>query len=117
MPNWFEARRQARRDIHAAFSLSASYTDPSLTDPVEGLSVRWHDRFAAPVGDIGGGDYARTFENIDRIVFDTDELTEKGLAPKRGGQVTLTDYGYTLTLDVREPSDGPVKTVWTVTRL
>jgi hypothetical protein len=83
---------------------------------VSGLNVRWQDRFTSAVGDIGGGDYARVFENIDKIIFDADELADKALTPQRGGKVTLTDYGYTLTLDVREPADGPVKVVWTVTR-
>lgn len=81
------------------------------------LLVRWHDRFTTAVGDIGGGEYARVFENIDKIIFDIDELTEKTLTPQRGGKVTLTDYGFTFTLDVREPNDGPLKVTWTVTKL
>lgn len=116
-PDWFEQRRQARRDIHTAFSVSASYQDPDiLIAPVPGLHVRWHDRFTTALGDIGGGDYARVFENIDKIVFDIDELAEKSLNPKRGGTLTLTDYGYSFVLDAREPVDGPLKVVWTVTR-
>lgn len=116
MSDWFDIRRQARRDVHAAFAVLASYNDSTLTAPATGLHVRWHDRFTNAVGDIGGGDYARVFENIDKIVFDADELAALGLTPRRGGEVTLTDYGHVLTLDVREPTDGPVKVIWTVTR-
>jgi hypothetical protein len=85
-----------------------------LVDPVIGLRVRWHDKFGAPIGDIGGGEYARAFENIDKIIFDADELSDRGLTLRRGGVVTLP--GYTFTLDVREPTDGPLKVIWTVTR-
>lgn len=84
--------------------------------PVEGLHVRWQSRFTAAIGDIPGGDYARLFENIDKLVFDADELAEKTVALRRGGVVTFVDYDYQFTLDVREPVDGPVAVVWTVTR-
>lgn len=113
MSDWYDIRRQARRDVHAAFSVSAEYNDSSLAEPVE-LQVRWHNRFGVPTGDIAGGDYAQVIETIDRIVFDIDELTEKSVTPRRGGQVTLTDYDKTFTLDVREPNSGPGVIVWTV---
>jgi len=51
---------------------------------------------------------------LDRLVFDHAELVEKGLVLRRGGQVALTDYGYSFTLDVREPNSGPVREIWTV---
>lgn len=87
-----------------------------MIPPVPDIHVRWHDRFVNAIGDIGGGEYARVFENIDKIIFDADELAAKGFTPKRGGQVALTDYGYIFTLDVREPIDGPLKVIWTVAR-
>lgn len=115
MSDFFEIKRQARRDIHAAFAVSASYSDATLAVPVTGLRVRWQDKLTNAEGDLSGG-YARVFENVDRIIFSTDELADKGLTPQRGGVVTLDDYGIELTLDVREPIDGPVKQIWTVTR-
>lgn len=105
---------QARRDIHAAFAIAATYED-QFTSPTD-VSLRWHDRFVQASGDIAGGNYAQVFENIDRLIFDIAELTEKDLTLRRGGKVTLVSYGYTFTLDVREPVDGPVKVTWTVTR-
>lgn len=115
MSDWVALRRQARQDIHAAFAVSAEYTDDDVTVAVP-LHVRWHDKFTTAIGDIGGGEYARVFENIDKILFDPTELTTQGLTPKRGGIVALTDYDYSFKLDVREPFDGPDKVTWTVMR-
>jgi hypothetical protein len=109
-----DIKLRARREIHAAFSVAAEYED-STTEPTP-LAVRWHDKFTVPTGDIGGGEYSRQFENIDQIIFDAEELAEKGVTPRRGGTVTLLDTSHVLTLDAREPSDGPIKIVWTVTR-
>ena len=78
-----------------------------MGEPVE-LAVNWHSRFGLPVGDLAGSDYSGVLETIDRLVFDRAELTEKGLALRRGGKVELSDYGYSFTLDVREPNSGPV---------
>lgn len=115
MSDWVDIRRQARQTIHAAFAVSAEYTDDVVVVPVP-LLVRWHDKFTTAIGDIGGGEYARVFENIDKIIFDPVELTAKALTPKRGGIVALTKYSYSFKLDVREPFDGPDKVQWTVLR-
>ena len=113
MTDWFSALTQARRDIHAAFALRAQYSDSTLEAPVD-ISVNWHSRFGLPVGDIGGGDYSGVLETVDRLVFDSAELSEKGLVLRRTGQVTLLDYNYTFTLDVREPNTRPVRETWSV---
>ena len=113
MSDWFTTRVQARRDIHAAFSVRGQYTDSTVVEPVP-LSVRWHSKFGLPVGDISGGDYAGVLETIDRLVFLRSELVEKGLTLRRTGRVLLVDYEYTFGLDVREPNSGPVIEVWTV---
>lgn len=104
---------QAQRDIHAAFSVDATYSDATVVEPVP-LGVRWHSRFGLPVGDIAGGDYAGVLETIDRLYFSMAELAEKGLRLRRTGQVFLTEYNFTFVLDVREPNTGPVTEVWTV---
>ena len=113
MSDWFALRTRARRDIFRAFTVRATYSDPSVGEPVE-LAVNWHSRFGLPVGDLAGSDYSGVLETIDRLVFDRAELTEKGLSLRRGGRVALTDYGYGFTLDVREPNSGPVREIWTV---
>jgi hypothetical protein len=113
MSDWVAIRRRARQDIHAAFAVSAQYTDDVVIIPVP-LAVRWHDKFTTAIGDIGGGEYARVFENIDKILFDPVELVARGLTPKRGGVVELIDYAWSFKLDVREPFDGPDKVQWTV---
>lgn len=112
MTDWFTLRTQARREIFAAFAVAATYSD-TVVGPIA-LSVNWHSRFGLPVGDISGGDYAGVLETIDRLVFDRTELNRLGLTLRRGGQVALTDYNYTFTLDVREPNSGPIREVWTV---
>jgi hypothetical protein len=104
---------KAQREIHAAFSISASYTDSTVTEPVA-LDVRWHSRFGLPVGDIGGGDYAGVLETIDRLIFNRAQLTAAGIRLRRTGQVYLSQYDYTFSLDVREPNTGPVVEIWTV---
>lgn len=113
MSDWFALRTQARRDIFRAFTVRATYSDGGAGEPVE-LAVNWHSRFGLPVGDLAGSDYSGVLETIDRLVFDRAELVEKGLALRRGGRVALTDYGYSFTLDVREPNSGPVREIWTV---
>jgi len=111
--DWFALRAQARRDIFRAFTVKATYNDSTLEGPVE-LAVNWHSRFGLPTGDLAGSDYGGVLETIDRLVFDRAELDEKGLVLRRGGQVALTDYNYSFTLDVREPNSGPVREIWAV---
>jgi hypothetical protein len=110
---WFDIRTKARRDVHAAFSVPGLYEDPSTAEPVE-LAVRWHNQFGIPTGDVAGGNYAQILETVDRIVFDGPELVEKGLTLRRGGKITLVEYGLTFELDVREPNTSPGTVVWTV---
>jgi hypothetical protein len=113
LSDWFTLRTQARRDIHAAFSVRAEYTDPTVVEPVP-LAVNWHSRFGLPVGDLAGGDYAGVLETIDRLVFDRQQIIDNGVTLRRGGRVSLIDYGYIFTLDVREPNSGPIREIWTV---
>lgn len=113
MTDWTDLRRQARRTVHAAFSVPA-HLNRSPT-PIA-LSVRWHDKFVKAIGDIGDG-YAQVLENIDKVMFDEDELTTKGITLARGDVITLDEYDdFTLTLDTKEPSDGPLKVTWNIQR-
>lgn len=50
-------------------------------------------------------------------MFDEDELTTKGITLARGDVITLDEYDdFTLTLDTKEPSDGPLKVTWNIQR-
>lgn len=103
-----------RRQVHAAFAVSATYSDQDVNPPVA-VSLRWQNKAVQAVGGIG--DYAAVLDNIDKVIFDTDELIEKGITPVRKGEIVFTEYnGYALVLDQREPADGPIKQVWTVSR-
>ncbi len=79
------------------------------------LSVRFHTRRLAPFGDIGDG-FAQVIENSDRLVFDTEELTTKGIVPTRGATVVFPEFGITATLDTRDPTTGPIEEIWTFSR-
>lgn len=78
------------------------------------MTVRWNNK-ESRVGQIGGGDYAEVLQTIDKLRFDSAELTAAGITLRRGGEISLTEFGgYTMILDVQEPLDGPVKITWTV---
>lgn len=110
-----EIRAQARRTIHAKFQVPATYEDDVV--PATAVAVRWHNRFVKAVGDTAGGDFAEIIENIDRIIFNSEELAAKSIAPKRDGIVRLQPMpDLVLLLDVREPVDGPINVIWTVIR-
>lgn len=113
MSDWLAARTQARRDIHAGFAVAAKVVQGLVETDV---TVRWHSKVER-VGNIGGGDYSEILSTIDRLLFNSEELTAAGITLKHGDLVKLTDFGnYELELDVREPPDGPIKVTWTVVR-
>ena len=57
-------------------------------------------------------------EGIDRMVFDLDELTEKGIALDRGDTITMGPeyHNAVLVLEEMEPMTGPVEQKWWVAR-
>jgi hypothetical protein len=117
--DWLAERTKARRTIHAALSYAAVLVRPvPLSDPVEytetPITVRWHAK-TERVGNISGGDYAEILSTIHRLLFNSEEMAEKGITLKHGDLIKLTGFGnYELELDALEPPDGPVKIVWTV---
>jgi len=115
--DWWQLKTRLRRDVHAAFRVPALYQDASMSQAVS-VSVRWHDRQARPIGNLsGGGDYAEVFENIERIIFSDEELAAIAVVPMRNGTIIFPQFGnFRLTLDAREPVDGPIKQIWTVQR-
>jgi hypothetical protein len=116
MSAWFEARAKMRRGVHAAFAVEATYEDADVVVPVP-ITVRWGAEKQVRAGNLDSGDYAEIIESIDRLHFDSEELATKGVAIRRGGIVTLTEFtNAKFELDVREQADGPIRITWTVTR-
>jgi hypothetical protein len=115
MASWLQQRAEARRVIHAAFGVAATYEDDTLAAPVV-ISVRWHSKREL-VGNINGGDYAEILSTIQNLLFNSEEMATKGITLKQGGLVKLTEFNdYQFMLDVQEPPDGPIKIVWSVVR-
>ena len=112
-----DLKRQMRRDVQDTFGLAASYSDATLLEPVE-VTVRWHSRYET-FCNLSEQGYAEIVDNVDRIVFDIDELVTLGLTPRVGGQVTITEDGWSnavLSLRIADPRVGPVENVWQVGR-
>lgn len=116
LPDFWTIKTRARRDIHAAFAITALYQDASMA-AAKTVHVRWHDRLARPLGNLPGGDYAEVFENIDRVLFSDEELADIGVVPMRNGSLIFPQFdGFRVVLDAREPKDGPIKQSWTIQR-
>lgn len=107
-------KQLCRQQLHDTLAVAASYSHPSLISPVD-VGVRWSDGIKQ-FGDLQAGDgYAEITEGIQRLVFDRGELAAKGLVLARGGIVQIPQYQITITLELRQPYDGPVNEVWQVT--
>jgi len=119
MPFDFAAlKARTRRVVHDTLAVAALYDHVGLVVPVE-LRVRWHNKIAR-FGDIENVGYAEIIEGINRVIFDRDELNEKGVVLERGGRVTLTPpqyHGAVLVLDTMEPDTGPIDQTWLVGRI
>lgn len=116
MANLAEIKARARKAVHTAFSVSADHRAYGSDTPTA-IMVRWHSRPtcrcpAAPAC------YASTIEGIDRLVFDLDELAEKGIDLERGDTVTMGPLyqNVVLVLEEMEPATGPVEQKWWVAR-
>ena len=106
-----------RRDLHDTFAITASYQDSTLLEPVD-VNIRWHSRYET-FGNLSEQGYAEIVDNVDRIVFDIDELVTLELTPRVGGLVTITEDGWgdaVLVLRLSDPRIGPVENVWQVGR-
>lgn len=112
MTDWYDIRQRARRDIHTAFAVEARYTDFTKSVSTT-LHVRWQQRFGSPVGSITR-DLSGVYETIDRIIFDTVELADKKITPRRGGELYFPKYDQTVRLGTQEPASGPIEQAWAV---
>ncbi len=109
-----QLKQELRRAVHDGFAVSATYQDASMLTPAS-LRARWHTKGGRPFGDLGDG-YAEIIENVDRVVFDTEELVTKGITPCKGAVVSFPDYGICVKLSTRDDKTGPIVEAWTVTR-
>lgn len=75
------------------------------------------------VGQMEDG-YAEMIDNIERLVFDRDEISAAGIVLQRNDKITITEPLYqlpdgsypTFYLDVEDETTGPVTQAWMVTR-
>lgn len=105
------AKTRTRREVMKTLGVDALYTDSTHVVPVP-LRARWHtkiDRF----GDNGNAGYAEVIEGIERLILDREQA--RLIDVRRTGVVTFpTLGGASVTLEAREPSDGPVEEIWAV---
>lgn len=129
-----KARVQVRKTVHDTFSVQAFYRNSDADIPVE-LTVRYHTKLALQGGPNDTEGYAQYYENIDRVIFSTTELSEKTIEVKRGGTLWIPGYGdgvlygadsqlsgptegsIAFELDVAEPLNDPAYVIWNVTKL
>ena len=116
MATMAEIKARARKAVHAAFSVSAEHRAYGSVTPTV-VQVRWHNKLVLQGNGTSEG-YASTIEGIDRLVFNLDELAEKGIALERGDTVTMGPLyqNVVLVLEEMEPATGPVEQKWWVAR-
>lgn len=125
-----QIKAKSRHALHKRMAVSAFYEDHALPEPVE-LTARWHTKLSL-AGKAEDGFDATIVEGINRLVFQSVELTsagraERDLAPlpdgvdsfelQKGGKVTLPDIGLSFELDHEEEPDGPLNIYWGVVQL
>lgn len=121
--SWAQMKALARRAVHTAFCVSASYQPPDPDAEPVALKVRWHTKQHL-VGQLDSGGYAEMVEGITKIVFDKDELLQKEVTLERLGVVTLLPLEYldrngqapVFILELEDEDTGPVGDTWQVTR-
>lgn len=106
------AMRKVTQKVLGALAYYEDLVNPGLV----ALQVRWHSRVAV-TGDLADVGYANIIDGVNRIIFDRDELAEKGVELARGGKITFSSehlVGTVLILGEREPHKGPVEEIWQV---
>lgn len=116
-----EIKADARRAIHEEFGVPVIYTDldgtvyPSAEQSAEGLLLT--ARFSTKARVLSPDSDALTImENVERLIFNDENLAELDLVLDSAGQVQLVDYNIPLILDMELDRDGPINSYWTVTR-
>jgi hypothetical protein len=116
-----EIKREARLAMHAEMAEPCTYEDRGtpITPTVEqsavglSLSVRYKTKLKAASAEADG---VSILENIESIIFSSEQLTALGLEPVHGAIITLPGYGLAFELDQPMDSDGPINVYWTVVR-
>lgn len=115
--NFAAAKAIVHRIVHDTFSYEALYLGYEDTDVPVPLRVRWHNQIAT-TGDLNG-DYPVSIDTIDRLIFDSAELTEKGVTIKSGDRIQLTAAyfgGAVLEANTRDPKSEAAREIWHVGR-
>ena len=113
--NFAAVKAQARTIVHRTFGIDAEYWLNDGDTPVP-LRVRWHSRLTLS-GDPTGDGYPLSLDSIDRVIFNMDELAEKGVTISRAGRLKITAEQYggqVLTIDSLEKKSGPTEEIWHV---
>lgn len=117
-----ELKAQSRALLHGAMAEPASYSfggdtypTPEQTEAGLSLTVRWHNKMRIQ-GERDSSDVG-ILEGVNRLVFNTDELTALGLTLTRLGEVTIPGYDKQFRLDYHEEPDGPLNDYWSVIEL
>ena len=118
-----EIKREARKALHEVHgepcvcTLPDGTAFPSAEQSAEGL--RLTARFASKlktISPVEGGDGVALLENIERLIFQDDELVALGLRLEHNSTVVFAGYGLTFILDQEMDRDGPLNIYWTVVR-
>jgi hypothetical protein len=111
----FAALKSAtRRVVHDTLGVTALYQDDAMSAPVA-IKARYLKQKVDRYGDLVEQGYAEVVEGIDRVVlFPCDYQT---LNFARGGLLTFPDYKLTFRLELMEPADGPLQSVWQVVKV
>jgi hypothetical protein len=100
----------------ASYSFSGiTYPTPEQTEAGLSLTVRWHNKMRIQ-GERDSSDVG-ILEGINRLVFNTVELTALGLSLERLGVISVPGYEKRFRLDQHEEPDGPLNDYWSVVEL
>lgn len=86
---WRELRAQSRDIAHSTFARPAVYTSP--LGAAINVMARLHNKLEV-FGDLDREGYAKRFEEVNQVVFDSAEVI-----PQKGGSV---DFGVTANYEV-----------------
>lgn len=106
--------KSLRRIVHAVMAVEAKHRAVNSGDETE-ITVRLHTKGPRLVGDLQGQAYAEVLMNVDRMVFNVEQIEAAGIELQRNDVIVLTEFGdQEYTLDSSEPARGPIETVWNV---
>lgn len=116
-----DIKRSARTTLHASAAEPCRYIDdtnppvPSADQLAEGLvlSARFKSKMRAAQGE---QDALTILENVESLIFNSDQLTALAIELEGGALVEFPGYGITFRLDQQMDPDGPLNVYWTVVR-